>query len=326
MLRAYVQSIMASFRRVRKNLKYKLRIACLNARYHLFGLADRIGLRRKVAAGVVISFTTFPLRIGSAHLVVKSLLAQTMLPEKIVLYLARDEFPEPDLGAELEALRSARFDIVFVDENVRSYNKLVHALRQFPNASIITCDDDRIYRRSLVRALVGTAAAHPGEVISWSARRIPESDCDTAPYRLWPACRGNEAGDILPLGYAGVLYPAGCFAAEVTNRDVFLELAPSQDDLWFRMMTSLNGVRSRTLGRFGRRHRTLPFANNRRLVDVNIAGGANDRAVQALEAFYGSRFGEMAKRSVTDQVTVNSGLAAYIGLMCLPPFHGPWRV
>ncbi len=88
------------------------------------GWQDRLGVPRRVAAGVIVSFTTFPLRIGSAHLVVKSLLAQTVLPERIVLYLARDEFPDPDIGARLEALKSPRFDIVFIDDNVRAYNKL----------------------------------------------------------------------------------------------------------------------------------------------------------------------------------------------------------
>jgi hypothetical protein len=160
-------------------------------------------------------------------------------------------------------------------------------------------------------------------VVSWSARRIPRSDRGIPAYGLWPACRGEETGEILPLGYAGVFYPAGCFPADVTKRDIFLELAPSQDDLWFKMMTSLNGVRSRTLGRHGRRHRALPFADNRRLVETNIAGGANDRAVRALEAFYGSRFGKLAQRS-KDRVAVNGGMAACIGLTYLTPIHGLW--
>lgn len=298
MSHACVPSAVLRFRRLFRKPQYRLRLACLDARYHLFRLADRVGLRRKVADGVVVSFTTFPLRIGSAHLVVKSLLAQTMLPEKIVLYLARDEIPDENIGARLEALRSERFDVVFVDENVRAYNKLVHALRQFPEASVITCDDDRIYRRDLVRGLVTAARAHPGEVISWSARRIPRGEAGIASYETWQPCAGEEEGDILPLGYAGVLYPPGCFSADVTNRSLFLELAPGQDDLWFKMMSALNGVGSRTLGRFGRRHRTLPFADNRRLVDANIGGGGNDRAVKALEGFYGTRFGETAKRAL----------------------------
>lgn len=290
------------FANLRKNIRHFRRIAFLNARYHLFLLGDRLGMSRRVAPGVVVSLTTFPLRIGSAHLVIKSLLAQTLLPERIVLYLARDEFPDPDVGARLEALRSPRFEIVFIDNNVRAYNKLIHALEQFPGASVITCDDDRIYQRGLIRALVEAAQRHPGEVISWSARRIP-TDERAAAYEAWPACRGKESGAILPLGFAGVLYPAGCFPVDVANRDVFEKLAPSQDDLWFKMMTSLNGVRSRTLGHVGRRHRVLPVPNNRRLVDLNIAGGLNDRAVRALEDFYGIRFGGgAAKRPMEGQL------------------------
>ncbi len=62
------------------------------------------------------------------------------------------------------------------------------------------------------------------------------------------------------------------------------------------MMTSLNGVGSRTLGWIGRHHRVLPFSNHRQLVDLNIAGGLTGRAVQARQGFYGVRFGAGAAK------------------------------
>ena len=74
-----------------------------------------------------------------------------------VLYLATDEFPrrEEDLPRELLALRSERFEIRWTT-NIRSYKKLIPALKDFPDDIIITFDDDLLFRPELVeRLLIG---------------------------------------------------------------------------------------------------------------------------------------------------------------------------
>lgn len=44
-----------------------------------------------------------------------------------------------------------------------------------------------------------------------------------------------------PTGVAGILYPYGCFHPDVLNRDLFMTLCPTGDDIWFYWMYRING-------------------------------------------------------------------------------------
>ena len=106
---------------------------------------------------IIASLTSWTKRIGTAHLAIQTILNQTRQPDLTVLYLATDEFPrrEDDLPRELLALRSERFEIRWT-KNLRSYKKLIPALKDFPDDIIITFDDDLLFRPELVeRLLIG---------------------------------------------------------------------------------------------------------------------------------------------------------------------------
>ncbi|MDR0304648.1 MAG: hypothetical protein LBH98_07795 [Chitinispirillales bacterium] len=45
---------------------------------------------------------------------------------------------------------------------------------------------------------------------------------------------------IFPTGVGGILYPANCFYKDVTNKELFLKLAPHADDIWFWAMAIIN--------------------------------------------------------------------------------------
>ncbi len=106
---------------------------------------------------IIASLTSWTKRIGTAHLAIQTILNQTRRPDLTVLYLATDEFPrkENDLPRELLALCSERFEIRWT-KNIRSYKKLIPALKDFPDDIIITFDDDLFFHPALIeRLLVG---------------------------------------------------------------------------------------------------------------------------------------------------------------------------
>ena len=63
----------------------------------------------KVVEDLVVSLTSFPVRIGKLHLVIRGLLAQSLQPRKIVLSLSLDEFPDRTVPNELSALAGDRY-------------------------------------------------------------------------------------------------------------------------------------------------------------------------------------------------------------------------
>ena len=42
---------------------------------------------------IIVSMTSYPARINTVHLAIRSLLAQKVLPDKIVLWLCKSDFP-----------------------------------------------------------------------------------------------------------------------------------------------------------------------------------------------------------------------------------------
>ena len=96
------------------------------------------------------------------HLAIQTILNQTRRPDLTVLYLATEEFPrkEDDLPRELLALRSDRFEIRWT-KNIRSYKKLIPALKDFPDDIIVTFDDDLIYPNVLIERLLVGYKEHP---------------------------------------------------------------------------------------------------------------------------------------------------------------------
>ena len=124
---------------------------------------------------VIVSMTSFPAAIAYAARAVRSILEGSVLPDKIVLYLTFSQFDHPDRQlAELRALadRNPRFEIRNYDRDIRSYRKLIPALRDFPEAVIVTVDDDVAYHRHMLRDLLRWHKRLPEVILAHRARRI----------------------------------------------------------------------------------------------------------------------------------------------------------
>lgn len=85
---------------------------------------------------IVVSFTSYPARINQVHYTIYSIFKQTYKPNRVVLYLSAQEFSNKldDLPQKLLAFCKHGLEIRFVDENYRSYKKIVYALKDFPES------------------------------------------------------------------------------------------------------------------------------------------------------------------------------------------------
>ena len=195
---------------------------------------------------IIISLTSFPVRINTVDQVIKTLLVQTMKPWKIVLWLTHDEFPEGEksLPEKLLALTQGTcFEIDWSEKNYRPYNKLIHTLHKYPDCAIVTVDDDIIYKPQLLERLYEAYEKDPFNI---HCHRVTKFIYEEASFRI---VRGGHeyypCPSYLnkPTGVGGVLYPPHCFHEDVLREDVFLRLAPTQDDQWFWAMAVMMGRR-----------------------------------------------------------------------------------
>ena len=188
---------------------------------------------------VVVSLTSFPGAIEYAAGAVRSILAGSVLPDKIVLYVTMRQFDGKPLPSELIELERNNeiFEIRNYDFDIRSYCELIPAIADFPNATIVTIDDDVYYHRDMLKVLLRLHVEFPQHIIAHRAKRIAFGQ----PYKKWKKYRWYhfltkriiDRADTLQTGVGGALYPPGSLDASMLDPEQFTRLAPTTDDIWF---------------------------------------------------------------------------------------------
>ncbi|MBQ2811465.1 MAG: hypothetical protein IJF12_04775, partial [Alphaproteobacteria bacterium] len=201
-------------------------------------------LNRVYSPDIIVSLTSYPARIDKVHSVIESLFNQTFKADKVVLWLAPEQFPnrEADLPQQLLDLTDKGLTIDWYHD-IKSYKKLIPALKKYPDALIVTADDDIIYPSSWLLKLHRSYMQEKDIIWAHRAHRITyENTTQLKPYKEW----NFNVYDTLPeyrnfcTTGGGVLYPPKCFYKDVLNENLFMKLCPTADDIWFWAMCVLN--------------------------------------------------------------------------------------
>lgn len=209
-----------------------------------------LNLSEKRIDKLIVSLTTFAPRINDVPFVIFSILLNTVLPEKIVLSVSEEDFPnrEKDFPKMLNDLvkESGMVEIIWT-ENTKSYKKLIPVIKKYPEYTVITVDDDIYYPAGLIKNLYDEHLMYPDSVIASRAHLMKYSDGNFESYENWKRGTGLSfpSHEILPTGCGGVLYPTGCFYCDVDSVELFSSLAETTDDLWFWAMTALKGYKKK---------------------------------------------------------------------------------
>ena len=190
---------------------------------------------------------SFPAAIPYAAQAVQSILNGSVVPDKVVLYLTFAQFGESGIPQDLQKLASdhPRFEIRDYPIDIRSYRKLIPALKDFPDAIIVTIDDDVAYHKNMLRDLLRLHKEMPNAVLAHRAKRMKPDK----PYRQWSKYRWyhfltkriHADYKNIQTGVGGVLYPPHSLKEEMIDVKLFTELAPTTDDIWFWAAGVANG-------------------------------------------------------------------------------------
>jgi len=198
---------------------------------------------------IIISLTSFPDRIGSVHLGIRTLLNQTLKPDMLILWLARDQFPsqEAELPIELLELRKSGL-LIYWCEDLKSYKKLIPALKMFPNDIIVTADDDLYYPINWLELLYSSYVNET--CIYVHCHRNTRFFC---PNNEWHAIFAGLSVYTHPSylhklgGGSGTLFPPHALDNDVLREDLFMQLAPTNDDIWFWLMAVKNNIKTKVV-------------------------------------------------------------------------------
>lgn len=182
---------------------------------------------------IIVSLTTRPNRMNLLFLVINNIITQTVLPKHIYIYLNNEEIKtdieEIEFKNNFELLKDleSKIDILtikYIDDNNKSYNKLLPVLKDFPNKYILTIDDDMEYADNLIEKLYEVSTEHKDRSKIVSSKG------------------GGFAGIRLIHGNGGIFYPPNSFNNEVFNIEIAKLLCNYNDDMWFSFMLYLNNA------------------------------------------------------------------------------------
>lgn len=191
---------------------------------------------------IVVSLTSFPVRINYVWLTIETIKRQTLRPLKIILYLSKEQFPhqEQDLPQNLLNECDELFEIKFVDDDLRSHKKYYYAFQEYSDKNIVIFDDDLFYESHILEALYKGHRENPQCIISSLAIMIT----DGRKYKDWEKNKRKNFSslNLIAIGVGGVLYPPRCYAERVFDIDAIKENCYKADDLWLNYMCRLNGT------------------------------------------------------------------------------------
>ncbi len=207
---------------------------------------------------LVFTLTSFPDRIDTVQYTLKTLFAQSMKPDRVVLWLAEEEFKNFDMPDSIKKFQKIGLEVRFC-ENLfghKRYYKLIE--EQKDNELIVMFDDDILFPKCLVERLykkwllnkdcivcergqvmtfVGEKVMNPGR---WSS--ISNVGVSSPSFRLLASPGG------------GCLIPPKALYKDANNIELIKKYAIKTGDIWLMFMAVENNTK---IIRTHRYHRTF---------------------------------------------------------------------
>ena len=248
---------------------------------------------------LIVSFTSYPARIGTVARMLDTLYAQTKKPDAIVLWLSKEQFPqrEGELPSELNSLvTQGRLDIRWCEGDLKSHKKYFYALQEFCDDVVAVFDDDLRYDPMTLECLWHSYLQFPTMVSAARAHLIVFSPTgEVLPYACWfkevETMAHTPSLHLFATSGAGSVYPPHVMPQETFDEDAITRLCLHADDIWLKAMQ----VRAQVPVVVAK-HRCplslVPGTQQEGLFQKNVDQCGNDRQLHAVIAELTARLGD----------------------------------
>ena len=206
-------------------------------RIYFFFLLFTIQSLKKSDDRLIVSLTSQPSRIKNCWITILSILNQDFQNYKIILVLSSLEVSPQNLPWTLGILQKKGLEILWIKENLKSYQKLIPTRIKFPLSRIVTFDDDVVYEKWRLKILYEESIKTPTAIIGYRGKKLKRSQNKVIyNYLSWDeeATTKTFSKDTFLTGVGGILYPPNKeFDSLVTDFKLAKELAPTADDIFF---------------------------------------------------------------------------------------------
>ena len=240
---------------------------------------------------IVLSFTTFPPRIDTVWQTAYTLLNQTVKVDHVILWLAREQFESLDtLPDSLKRLKKYGLEIKFCDD-LRPHKKYYYAMQEYPDAIVITVDDDVYYPSFLVERLYSKHQEFPDAICcNWAHLIKKSNDGKILPYNKWEqgvsGCDDKPSFSLNQVGYEGVLYPPHSLDSRCFDKDLLCKLSLNADDLWLKAMSYLHGTKVVRANDVAYRYFGILKSQKVALNISNCGQNKNDEAIEKITTYF----------------------------------------
>lgn len=173
---------------------------------------------------------------------------------------------------------------------MKSYTKLIPALKLFPNDILVTADDDVYYNPQWLEKLYDSYINNKRSIHCHRIHRIILDETQKPlSYLQWEffSNQMNESFLNFLTGVGGVLYPPHSLHPNVLKHELFQRLAPHADDIWFWAMAVLNHTKIKVIENGYNNPITISETQNIGLWQtINIKGGNDYQLNNVLNYFY----------------------------------------
>ncbi|SDF44671.1 hypothetical protein SAMN05216241_101124 [Limimonas halophila] len=214
-------------------------------------LRNRLGTGPALQAGgeVIVSMTTHQARLGRSFLALETLFDQDVQPGAIQLNLAAEELSEADLPQTIQRLRRRGLQVRFVAPDYKSGNKLIPTYAAHPDRILVTADDDCLHPSTWLSGLLAAHAETPDAIVCHRGLTLRrDENGHLVPYKHLMKAPGTDTHPgfaVMATGVSGVLYPPHALHPRVHDHGLMMRLCPSEDDVWFKAMSLLQGTPTR---------------------------------------------------------------------------------
>lgn len=240
---------------------------------------------KKRSENIVVSLSSYPGRFNTLHIMLKSVMYQSVKPDRIIVNL-NEKTKDVLLPQSFNRMQKYGIEVIYRHGEIEPHRKYYYTLIECQNDIVITLDDDVIYDRNIIKRLLNSYKINP-ECIS--AGRVHQMMADEngsiMPYSKWKyECKNVFLPDhsLLAVGVGAVLYPPNCFPIYYPDIELIENYCPFADDLLLKFMEIINEKKVVWVP-WKRPHPfTINGSQDTNLVSANKAG-RNDKYICMLE-------------------------------------------
>ncbi len=207
---------------------------------------------------LVFTLTSFPDRIDTVQYTLRTLFNQSMKPDRVILWLAEEEFQGVELPQSIKDFQSIGLEVRYC-ENMFGHKRYYKLLpEQKENELIVMFDDDILFQKYTVERLYDKWEKYPDCIVCERGQVMTFTDNKVMNPGRWSSTSAIGVNDpsfrILASPGGACLLPYNALYKDATNTAIINEIALKTGDIWLMFMAVANDTK---IIRSHKNHRTF---------------------------------------------------------------------